>query len=452
VSPVWLAVNYRRKKRSQEHAAADRHNSGGSGRAPLDHPLVRPGKAEVVETPAALDALIADVRTHAVIAYDTEFIGEESFYPKLCLVQVATPTSIALVDPVPLAAAGRDLSELFRAIAEPGRTILVHSGETDIDILRRGAGAEPSVVFDTQVAAALAWMPWPSSLGTVLETLTGYRLGKAHTFTNWDARPLTPAQLGYAADDVRYMHLIWSELSARLSSLGRADWAMSESREQLRSGAFDPDGQLRRLHRSEPLRPGQMLVARELVMLRYELAKSHDLPARVVLPDAAVIELCKRKPTDRGAIAAVAGIPRRISAAHADDISAAITRAKGAAPESEPANPLADDMRVRAEGDQLWSALQARCAATGLAANLVATRSVFSRWFLASVEARRAGRFLGCTEGENAMFQSEDWRHAAVGRWIDGFLRGEERLELEWSPSGMVAPGFVRPGAVASGG
>jgi hypothetical protein len=73
-----------------------------------------------------------------------------------------------------------------------------------------------------------------SSLGTVLETLTGYRLGKAHTFTNWDARPLTPAQLGYAADDVRYMHLIWSELSARLSSLGRADWAMSESREQLR--------------------------------------------------------------------------------------------------------------------------------------------------------------------------------------------------------------------------
>jgi hypothetical protein len=77
---------------------------------------------------------------------------------------------------------------------------------------------------------------------------------------------------------------------------------------------------------------------------------------------------------------------------------------------------------------------------------------VFSRWFLASVEARRAGRFLGCTEGENAMFQPEDWRHAAVGRWIDGFLRGEERLELEWSPSGMVAPGFVRPGAVASGG
>ena len=135
--------------------------------------------------------------------------------------QVATPGSIALVDPMPLSEAGRDLGDLFRAIAAPGRTVLVHSGETDIDILRRGSGLDAVEVFDTQVAAALAWMAWPSSLGTVLESLTGYRLGKAHTFTNWDARPLTPAQLGYAADDVRYMHLIWNTLSERLRALGQ---------------------------------------------------------------------------------------------------------------------------------------------------------------------------------------------------------------------------------------
>lgn len=444
-------MNYRRKKRSQEHAAADRHSSGGSGRAPLDHPLVRPGKAELIETPEALDALVADVRSHPVVAYDTEFIGEESFYPKLCLVQVGTPTAIGLVDPVPLAAAGRDLSELYRAIAEPGRTVLVHSGDTDIDILRRGAGTEPSAVFDTQVAAAMAWLPWPSSLGNVLESLTGYRLGKAHTFTNWDARPLTPAQLGYAADDVRYMHLIWNELHSRLSALGRHEWALAESREQLRGTAFDPEGQLRRIHRSEPLRPGQMAVARELVSLRYELARSHDLPARVVLPDAAVIELAKRKHTEPAAVAAVPGIPRRIGSAHAADIAAAVLRGKSVAPESEPANPLADDMRVRAEGDQLWSALQARCAATGLAANMVATRAAFSRWFLSMVGARRAGKRLGCSEGEHALFDAADWRFQAVGAWLDGFLLGRERLELEWSPLGMVAPGFVRPPQVASG-
>jgi len=443
-------VNYRRKKRSQEHDAADRNDSGGSGRAPLDHPMVSSASAELVTTPEALAALVADVHSHPVVAYDTEFIGEESFYPKLCLVQVATPTKLALVDPVPFEQAGTDLGDLFRAIAAPGRTILIHSGDTDIDILRRGAGIEPDGLFDTQVAAALAWMAWPSSLGTVVESLTGYRLGKAHTFTNWDARPLTPAQLGYAADDVRYLHLVWHLLSERLRELGRFDWAMHESREQLRSTAFDPEGQLRRLTRSEPLRPGQLIVARALVTLRYELARRHDLPARVVLPDAAVIELSKRKPTDRSVIGNVSGIPRRIAGEHASDIIDAIASVKGAVPESEPSNPLADDMRVRAESDQLWNALQARCASVGLASNLVATRGVFSRWYLSVAEARRRGETLGTADGEHALFAATDWRHAAIGQWFDGFVRGEERLELVWSPSGTVAPGLTRPGSVSS--
>ena len=136
-------MNYRRKKRSQEHEAADHNHGGVSPRAPFDHPLVSKAVAEVITTPEALAVLIDDIRSHPVVAYDTEFIGEESFYPKLCLVQVATPTALALVDPLPFEAAGHDLSEFFRSIAEPGRTILVHSGDTDIDILRRGAGIEP---------------------------------------------------------------------------------------------------------------------------------------------------------------------------------------------------------------------------------------------------------------------------------------------------------------------
>jgi len=446
------AVNYRRKKRSQEHAAVSRQG-GGAGRAPLDHPLVLRGEADVVTTHEQLGDLVAEVVSHGVVAYDTEFIGEESFYPKLCLVQVATPNRLALVDPIPFGATGADLSglgALFRAIAAPGRTVLVHSGDTDVDILRRGAGIEPTDLFDTQVAAAMAWMPWPSSLGNVLESLAGYRLGKAHTFTNWDARPLTSAQLGYATDDVRYLHLMWQLLGERLDALGRRRWAARESHEQLRGSEFDPDGQMRRIQRTEPLRPGQAVVARELVTLRHGLARKHDLPARVVMPDASVIELSKRKPADRAAVLSFSGMPRRILQEHASDIAEAIMRAKALTPDSERGNPLADDPRIRAEADQVWSALQARCAAVGLAANLVATRAAFSRWYLAQVEARRAGRGLATTEGEDALFASGDWRHEAMGTWLDGFLDGKERLELEWTGNGMVAPGMRRPGPVAS--
>ena len=102
-------MNYRRKKRSQEHEAADHNHGGASPREPFDHPLVSKAVAEVITTPEALAVLIADIRSHPVVAYDTEFIGEESFYPKLCLVQVATPTALALVDPLPFEAAGHDL-------------------------------------------------------------------------------------------------------------------------------------------------------------------------------------------------------------------------------------------------------------------------------------------------------------------------------------------------------
>ncbi|MFM9145426.1 MAG: HRDC domain-containing protein, partial [Phycisphaerales bacterium] len=215
---------------------------------------------------------------------------------------------------------------------------------------------------------------------------------------------------------------------------------------------FDPEGQLRRIHRSEPLRPGQSAVARALVSLRYTLARSHDLPARVVLPDAAVIELAKRKPTERAAVMGLSGVPRRILQAHADEILAAVATAKGAAPASDPPNPLAEDPRVRAESDQVWNALQARCSSVGLAPNLVVTRASFSRWYVSMVDARRRGGTVAPSEGDSAMFSAGDWRHAAIGRWLEGFLRGDERLELVWSASGMVAPGYVRPaGAVASG-
>ncbi len=436
-------MNFRRKKRSQEHAAADRH--AGGGRAAFEHPLVLQDEAELVTTPEALAALVAHIETQPFVAYDTEFIGEESFYPKLCLVQVATAERIALVDPLPLGAAGEGLRPLFRAIAAPGRTVLVHAGDTDMDILRRAAGMEPTDVVDTQVAAALAWMPWPTSLGNVLESLTGHRLGKAHTFTNWDARPLTPAQLGYAADDVRYLALIWHLLGERLDALGRRAWALAESREQLRGAAFDPDGQLRRLQRAEPMRAGQVLVARELVNLRYRLAEQMDLPVRTVLPDASLIELCKRKPTDRGALMQVSGIPRRVLAEHAEEIGAAVARAKSQVPEGEPNGSMLEDPRLRAECDQVWNILQVRCGSIGLAANLAVTRSTFTRWFVTYAEARRHGRALGASEGDSALFAADDWRAEAIGAWFDGFLDGRERLELEWGPSGATAPGLVRP-------
>jgi ribonuclease D len=437
--------NYRRKKRSQEHAAADHEHSGGAGSVPLDHPLVPDAAAAVVTTAEGVAELVSHMEDHPVVAFDTEFIGEESFYPKLCLIQIATADRVVLIDPAPFVSNGEPIAQLFRAVAARGRTVLMHAGETDLGILRRGAGADPDTVIDTQIAAALCWMPWPSSLGTVLESLTGYRLGKAHTFTNWDARPLTPAQLRYAADDVRYLRLMWHLLSERLNPLGRMEWALAESREQLRAADFAPEGQLRRLLRNEPLRAGQRAVARELVALRHELARANDLPTRTVLPDAAVVELAKRKPADRATLGNLSGIPRRIMQMHSDAILDAVARAKNATPEPDNTSFALDDPRVRAECDALWTAVQVRANSIGLAPNLVATRSSFTRWFGSMVDARKAGRALSPCEGSDPLFAADDWRMHALGNWLHAFLQGKERLELVWGEQGVVAPGFERP-------
>jgi ribonuclease D len=426
-----------------EHAAADRHHSGAA--APLVHPLVPDSPATIVADEGALRALLGHLEDHPVLSYDTEFIGEESFFPKVCLVQVATAERIALVDPAGLGPRSPALGDLYRALVARGRTVLVHAGEADLGILRRGADAEPEAVVDTQIAAAMCWMPWPASLGTVLETLTGHRLGKAHTFTNWDARPLTAAQLRYAADDVRYLRLIWHLLGERLRTLGRLEWALAESREQLRAADFTPEAQLRRLSRVEPMRAGQRAVARELVGLRYQLARTLDLPARTVLPDATVVDLCKRKPATRAALGMISGVPRRILAAHGDEILQAIERGRSATHEPEPGPQPMDEPRIRAESDALWTAFQVRAHAIGLAPNLVATRNAFTRWFNAHVLARNEGRMLGAGDGPDALLPPDDWRHAAMGQWLDAFLRGGERLELAWTAHGMVAPGYDRP-------
>lgn len=430
-----------------EHAAAEHHTSGSgaAGREHFEHPLVPSEPAAVIDNAVALRAFLADLEEHPVVAFDTEFIGEESFYPKVCLLQVATPTKVVLIDPVPMRSDGSALADLFRAVAAPGRTVLLHAGDADLGILRRGADSEPHAVIDTQVAAALCWMPWPSSLGTVLETLTGYRLGKAHTFTNWDARPLTPSQLRYAADDVRYLGLMWHLLSERLQALGRLEWALTESAEQMRASDFTPEAQLRRLTRTETMRTGQRAIARELVSLRYELAREHDLPTRTVIPDAAVIELSKRKPTDRGALSNISGLPRRIVASHADDVLAAIARGRTAEPEPESHGAPMDDPRIRAECDALWTAVQVRAHSIGLAPNMVVTKSVFTRWFNAVADGRKHGQAIGCTGGADPLFAADDWRCKALGEWLDGFLKGEERLELVWTDQGTVAPGYERP-------
>ena len=390
------------------------------------------GEPELLSTPEDIRGFAEHARRAGLLAFDTEFIGEESFRPRICLVQVATEERVALIDPIE----GADPRPIYEVVADPAVLTLVHAGEQDIGAVREAVGGQVGHVVDTQIAVSLLGLPWPTSLGNTLEQFAGLRLGKAHTFTEWDRRPLTPSQLQYAADDVRYLPMAWAEIRGALESCGRLAWAMQESASQLSAETeFDPERQMRRASRGEPLRPAATTLLRELVLLRREIAREMDQPQRVVIPDNALMELVRRKPERADAVREVRFLPKHVAGRHGDRIAACVVAARQMPPTRDEAGKLLEDPVVRARIDAIWLALQARCLADDMAPGLLCSRSEFTDWCAASL-LRERKKARGQEPGEAAtLFRPDDWRNEAAGRWLEGFLAGSTGLRIIWDPA-----------------
>jgi ribonuclease D len=400
--------------------------------------MVPKGDHEVLADVAAVQEFAAHARSTGLLAFDTEFIGEDSFRPRICLVQVATPERVALIDPLE----GVDPRAIYEVVADPAVLTLVHAGEQDIGAVRDALAGNVAHVVDTQIAVSLLGLPWPSSLGTTLEHFSGLRLGKAHTFTEWDRRPLTPSQLHYAADDVRYLPMAWQEIRGQLQARGRLDWALRESENQLAGETeFDPDRQMRRASRGENLRPAATTMLRELVLLRRELARELDQPQRVAIPDVALMELVRRKPDRADAVRETRFLPRPVGGKFGERIAECVRRARDLPPTRDEHARLLEDAVVRARIDAMWLALQARCLADDLAPNLLSSRSEFTEWCAACIARdRRLQRGENVPEAP-APFPGGDWRMQAAGQWLQDFVSGRQELRLRWDPQA----GAIRP-------
>lgn len=393
-----------------------------------DHPDIPGGDALLVCDDAELVKLADALREEGTFAFDTEFIGEETFYPKICVIQVATPSRLALIDPLEI----EDLMPIWALVADSEVETIVHDGGQDLDPVRRATGTEPQAIIDTQICAAFLDMPWPSSLAKVVDRFAGHQLAKGHTFTEWDRRPLTSRQQRYAADDVRYLPHVWTQMQADLEAAGRLDWAMAECNESRRrgGGSFDVGRQMKRISKSGKMRPRTATVLRELILMRHELARELDLPHRITLSDEAMIELMRAQPGDKDALATCRNVPRRAASEHGERILAAIERGKAAEPmhvdHRRPSDETAEDrMRI----DALWSALSLQSLARGISPTLVLSRAGLAKWYL----DRRDG-------AGGTLFKDEGWRHQVIGEWFGRFVEGEARLEVVFR-DGKPAPG-----------
>lgn len=386
------------------------------------------GAPELISTPEALDEFLSHIRQVGSFAFDTEFIGEETFIPLICLVQLATATRIALVDP--LALSPKQIEPVWDAVCDEGLLTIVHAGGQDIDAAQRRAGRAASNVIDTQVSAGLLGMPWPSSLANVVHGVAKIKLAKGHTFTEWDSRPLSPSQLDYAADDVRYLPLVWSLQSQRLDQLSRREWAAAESELTLRtSEEFNPESQVRRAARGLGLRPRTMTILRELVVLRYRIAQAKNLPPRTVIGDGPILELSRRKFDTPSELHDIRGLSHGIVNEFGADILRTMSSARSLPVDRDriwcaPEESAQDRTRI----DALWSIITMRSISMGISTALVLTRAELSRWYL-SAEAERA-----------PLFPAGSWRQEAIGNWLDEFIAGRETLCLGWRDGGPVVP------------
>ena len=422
-------MSHHRSKRAQHHANAERDQEQHSDKPMLEHAMVPKGTYELLESAEAVEEFVRHVRDVGVIAFDTEFIGEESFRPKICLVQISTAERVALLDPL----AGVDPMPIYELVADNSVLTLVHAGEQDLMAVKQAINGNANHVVDTQIAASLIGLPWPSSLGNTIEHLTGFHIDKAHTFTEWDRRPLSKSQLRYAADDVRYLPLVWSHIKEQLERENRLNWAMQESATQLAGEPeFDPDRQMRRASRGEPLKPAVKTILRELVLLRRELAQAEDQPQRTMLSDGALMELVRRKPDNTSALAEIRFVPQPVAQRHGQRIVDCIRAAKSMPPIREEFARLLEDTAVRARIDAMWLAFQTRCMATNIAPNLVTSRAEFTSWLAARID--RENKLAKGEQVQDAQppYALDDWRAQSIGRWLSDFIDGRGELSLRW--------------------
>ena len=255
--------------------------------------------AELVTDSAALAAAARGWEGKGTLALDTEFVRERTFFPRLGLVQLSDGGAVTLVDPLAVA----DLAPLLAALGHPGPAggpvKVLHSASEDLEVLYRAYGVVPEPLFDTQIAAALAGLGTSLGYQKLVAAVFGVELPKGETRTDWLARPLSPAQLAYAAEDVAYLPALYERLSEELDRLGRLAWAREDSAALAASLArLDEDPELAYLRRKGAgrLSRRQLAALRALAAWREREARRRDLPRSFVLKEDLLLVLAARRP------------------------------------------------------------------------------------------------------------------------------------------------------------
>jgi ribonuclease D len=263
---------------------------------------------ELITTTAALEALCQRLRGETFVTVDTEFMRERTYWPELCLVQIAGEHEVAVIDSQ---ADAIDLTPLGVLFADRSVTKVFHAARQDVEIFVLRFGEVPQPMFDTQVAAMVAGFGDQVGYDALVSSLTGGNIDKAHRFSDWSARPLSPAQIAYAAADVTHLRDVYLRLSHRLEQDNRLSWVAEEMAILNNPATYrtDPETAWERL-RPRTTNRRLLYILKEVAAWREAEAQRVNIPRQRLIKDEALLEIAATAPANVDALARVRGVTR----------------------------------------------------------------------------------------------------------------------------------------------
>ena len=382
----------------------------------------------MIETTAELKAACDIFAKSDFVTVDTEFLRESTFWPQLCLIQIASPDHEALIDPL---AKGLDLKPFFDLMADASVVKVFHAARQDLEIIHHLGGIIPHPLFDTQVAAMVCGFGDSVSYDQLVQKITGKHIDKSSRFTDWSHRPLSQKQLDYALADVTHLRDIYAALKAELEREGRAHWLEDEMAVLETPETYDlhPDDAWTRM-KMRVRKPSELAVLMKVTAWREREARNRDVPRGRILKDDAIYEIAQQQPRDAEALGKLRTVPRGWErSASGAAIVAAVNEALAIPKEDLPkiAKPYQPNEGTQSAVELLKVLLKLTAEREGVAAKIIANTDDLEK--IAS-------------EGEKADVQAmHGWRKELFGdralKLIDGQLvikfvnRKIEAVELD---------------------
>ncbi|MEI3853355.1 MULTISPECIES: ribonuclease D [Ensifer] len=371
----------------------------------------------MIETTTDLEAACEQLARSNYITIDTEFLRETTFWPELCLIQMASPDLAVIVDPM---AKGIDLSPFFALMANPEVIKVFHAARQDIEIIFHLGNLIPHPIFDTQVAAMVCGFGDSVSYDQLVNRVTGTQIDKSSRFTDWSRRPLTDKQLDYALADVTHLRDIYKYLAAELEREGRSLWLTEEMAILEARDTYDlhPDDAWQRL-KMRVKKPIELAVLKTVAAWREREARARNVPRGRILKDDAIYEIAQQQPKDAEALARLRTVPKgweRSSAGTAviEAVNEALAIPKADLPKLPRQNHTPEG--AAAAGEMLKVLLKLIAEKQGVAAKIIANSDDLDR---IAAEGEKAD--VGALKG---------WRRELFGETALKLINGEVALRF----------------------